>query len=121
MSSPRQLDPQEIARKAAQSLADSEAKVRAALAHIDAAAVFSSYALYRMAAMHSDQPSKHVRPVPAAIELAAWSLYPEFGRSTSRDGERIQAAITALEEYESAFTFAEMFPQLKADELDDDL
>src|SRR5437867_357186 len=112
MSSPQQLNPQEIARKTAQSLAEAEVKVRAALAQVDAVAVFSSYSLYRMAAMHGDRPSKHIRPALAAVELAAWLLYPEFGRSTSRDGERIQAAITALEEYESAYTFAEMFPQL---------
>jgi len=121
MSSPQQLNPQEIARKAAQSLAEAEVKLRTALADVDASAVFSSYSLYRMASMHGNRPSKHTRPAPAAIELAAWSLYPEFGRSTSRDGERIQTAITALEEYESAFTFAEMFPQLAADEPDDDL
>ena len=104
-----------------QSLADAEAKVRAATASVDAAAVFSSYSLYRMAGMLNDRPSKHTRPAPAAVELAAWLLYPEFGRSTSRDGERIQAAITALEEHESAFTFAEMFPQLPPDEAHDDL
>lgn len=121
MSEPNQLNPQEIAIKAAQSLAQAEAKLRTALVDVDASAVFSSYSLYRMAAAHSDRPSKHLRPAPAAIELAAWLLYPEFGRSTSRDGDRIQAAITALEEYESAFAFAEMFPQLPAEEADDDL
>ncbi len=121
MSAPQQLNPQEIARKAAQSLAEAEVHLRAALADVDASAVFSSYSLYRMAGMHGNGPSKHTRPAPAAIELAAWLLYPEFGRSTSRDGKRIQTAITALEEYESAFTFTEMFPQLTADEPDDDL
>lgn len=121
MSEPHQLNPQEIARKAAQSLAEAEVRLRAAVVDVDASAVFSSYSLYRMAAMHSDRPSKHLRPAPAAIELAAWLLYPEFGRSTSRDGDRIQAAITALEEYESAFAFVEMFPQLPAEEADDDL
>lgn len=113
--------PEEIARKAAQSLAEAEAKVRAAMAAVDAAAVFSSYSLYRMASMLSDRPSKHTRPAPAAVELAAWLLYPEFGRSTSRDGQQIQTAITALEEYEMAFTFAEMFPQLAKAESDDEL
>src|SRR5882724_6571689 len=118
MSAPQQLNAQEIARKAAQSLAEAEVKLRAALADVDASAVFSSYSLYRMVGMHGNRPSKHTRPAPAAIELAAWLLYPEFGRSTSRDGEHIQAAITALEEHESAFSFAEMFPQLSADEPD---
>jgi hypothetical protein len=121
MSSPERLNPLEIARKSGQSLAEAEVKVRAALAQVDASAVFSSNSLYRMAAMHGNRPSKHTRSTPAAVELAAWLLYPEFGRSTSRDGERIQAAITALEEYEAAFTFTEMFPQLLADEPDDDL
>jgi hypothetical protein len=113
--------PEEIARKTAQGLAEAEAKVLATVVKVDAAAVFSSYSLYRMADMHSDRPSKHTRPAPVAVELAAWLLYPEFGRSTCRDGELIQAAITALEEHESAYTFAEMFPQLLADEPDDDL
>lgn len=121
VSEPQQLNPQEIARKAALSLAEAEVKLRAALVDVDASAVFSSYSLYRLAAAHSDQPSKHLRPAPAAIELAAWLLYPEFGYSTSRDGDRIQAAITALEEYESAFTFVEMFPELPLEEADDDL
>jgi hypothetical protein len=113
--------PEDLARKAAESLLEAEAKVLAAVAKVDAAVVFSSYSLCRMAAMHSDKPSKYTRPAPAAVELAAWLLYPEFGRSTSRDGEHIQAAITALEEHESAFSFTEMFPQLAADEPDDDL
>lgn len=121
MAVPKQLDPQEIAQRAARSLAHAEAKVRAATSSVDAAAVFSNYSLYRMAGMFSDRPSKHTRPAPAAVELAAWLLYPEFGRSASRDGEHIQAAITALEEHESAFTFAETFPQLAADAPDDDL
>jgi len=114
-------DTQAFARKAAQSLAEADLKLRTALVGVDAAAVFSSYALYRMVAAHSDRPSKHPRPAPVAVELAAWLLYPEFGRSTVRDGERIQAAVTALDEYESAFTFVEMFPQLSANEPDDDL
>jgi len=105
----------------AQGLADAEAKVRAAVGLVDATAVFSSYSLYRLATMQSDRPAKHTRPAPVAVELAAWLLYPEFGRSNCRDGEHIQAAITALEEHEAAFTFAEMFPQLPADEPDDEL
>jgi hypothetical protein len=121
MSAAPKLNTEQIALKMSQALADAEAKVRIAAASVDAAAVFSSYSLYRMADMLGDRPTKHTRPAPAAVELAAWLLYPEFGRSTSRDGERIQAAITALEEHESAFTFAEMFPQLPADEADDDL
>jgi hypothetical protein len=113
--------PVEIARKMAQQLAEAEAKVRAAVAQVDAAAVFSSYSLYRLAAAQRDGHAKHTRPAPVAVELAAWLLYPEFGRSTSRDGDKIQAAITALEEHESAFTFAEMFPELPASEPDDEL
>jgi hypothetical protein len=113
--------PDEIARRAAQSLAAAEAKVLAAVAAVDAAALFSSYAVYRLAAMQGDKPTKHTRPAPAAVELAAWLLYPQFGRSTNRDGEQIQVAITALEEHEKAFSFAEMFPELPADEPDDEL
>ena len=113
--------PVEIARKMAQQLAEAEAKVRAAVAQVDAAAVFSSYSLYRLAAAQRDGHAKHTRPAPVAVELAAWLLYPEFGRSTSRDGDKIQAAITALEDHESAFTFAEMFPELPASEPDDEL
>jgi len=121
MSIAHQLDPREIACKAAHGLSEAEKKLRIALAEVDAAAVFSSYSLYRMAAMQSREPSKYTRPVPAAVELAAWMLYPEFGHSTSRGSERIQAAISALEEHESAFAFAEMFPQSAEFDPDDDL
>ncbi len=121
MSNPSQPSVAEIASKAAQRLAEAAANVRTAVASVDAAAVFSSYSLYRLATIQGDRPAKHTRPAPAAVELAAWLLYPEFGRSTSCDGEHIQAAITALEEHETAFTFAEIFPQLAADEPDDEL
>jgi len=94
MSATPQLSTEQIALKMSQSLAAAEAKLRTAVASVDAAAVFSSYSLYRMATMLSDQPSKHTRPAPAAVELAAWLLYPEFGRSVSRNGEHIQATIT---------------------------
>lgn len=113
--------PEEIARKMAQNLAEAEAKVRVAVAEVDAAVVFSSYSLYRLATTDGNGTAKHTRPAPAAVELAAWLLYPEFGRSTSREGEHIQAAIAALEEHEKAFTMAEMFPQLPADEERDEL
>ena len=109
--------PDEVVRKAAQRLADAETRLRSVLGQVDATAVFATYSLYRLAAMQKDAPDKHARPAPAAVELAAWLLYPEFGRSKVRDGERIQAAITALEEYESAFTFAEVLVDEPYDEL----
>jgi len=74
MSAAPKLNTEQIALKMSQSLADAEAKVRAATASVDAAAVFSSYSLYRMAGMLNDRPSKHTRPAPAAVELAAWLL-----------------------------------------------
>lgn len=121
MAEPSIPSPEEIARKAAQSLGEADAKLRAALADVNAAVVFSNYSLYRMASAYSDRPSKHTRPAPVAVELAAWLLYPEFGRSSSRDGDRIQAAIDALQEYETSYSFVEMFPELPPDEPDDDL
>jgi hypothetical protein len=113
--------PAEIAKKSALGLAEAEKKVRGLVAHVDAAIVFSCYSLYRLVGMQNERAGKHTRPAPAAVELAAWLLYPEFGRSTNRDGDQIQAAITALEEHESAFTFAEMFPELPEDEQHDEL
>src|SRR5689334_16119394 len=78
MSVTNQPDRQEIALKAAQRLTEAGEQLRLALAEVDAAVVFSNYALYRMAAEQGDRPSKHIRPALAGVELAAWMLYPEF-------------------------------------------
>ena len=71
--------------------------------------------------MSKDGVDKHSRPGPAAVELAAWLLYPNFGKCRERDAGRIQAVIDALEAYGSAQSFAEMFPDLLEDEKDDRL
>lgn len=111
----------EITKKAARALADAEARLAAELEQVDASAVFAAYSLVRLTSMHSDRPGKQMRPTPASVELAAWLLYPRFGRSSVRSGDRIQAAISAFEEYEAAFAVAEMFPDLPPDELQDEL
>src|SRR2546429_2097586 len=107
MSAPSMPSPVEIARKMSQRLAEAEAKVRAAVAQVDAAAVFSSYSLYRLATMQEDRPTKHTRPALAAVELAAWLLYSQVGLLTSRDRGHIQAAHTPPQEHQSAFSFTE--------------
>ena len=59
--------------------------------------------------------------MPAAAEHAAWMLYPDFGKSTVRDGARIQAAIDAIEAHAMALNYSEMFPQVEEHEAKDQL
>jgi hypothetical protein len=59
--------------------------------------------------------------MPAAAEHAAWLLYPEFGKSTVRDGARIQKVIDAIEAHARALNYSEMFPQLEEHKAKDQL
>ena len=118
-----QLDfpkPAELAKKFAGELSEAEARAKAVIADVDARVVFASYALYRLSV--GDSPvHKHGRPMPAAIEHAAWLLYPEFGKSTVRDGAGIQAAIDVIEAHALALNYTEMFPQMDEEESKDQL
>ena len=104
--------PSQLAKKAATELADATARVEAAIAGVDARAVFASYTLYRLS-VGGSRMQEHGRPIPAAAEHAAWLLYPEFGKSSIRDGGRIQGAIDAIEAHAMALSFAEMFQMWK--------
>jgi hypothetical protein len=101
MSEPDFPKPAELAKKFAGELSEAEARAKAVIAGVDARVVFASYALYRLSV--GDSPvHKHGRPMPAAIEHAAWLLYPEFGKSIVRDGAPIQAASDGIEAHAMA-------------------
>jgi hypothetical protein len=101
--------PTELAREFAAELAAAEERAKAAIACVDARVVFASYVLYRLS-LGGSRIHEHGRPMPAAAEHAAWLLYPEFGKSTVRDGARIQAAIDAIEAHAMALNYTEMLP-----------
>jgi hypothetical protein len=92
-------------------LAKAEIKLQAALQNVDARALLTSYAMYRMVGMAKDSWADHGRPAPAAIELAAFLLMPYFDETKEFDGEGIQAGIDALTEYLKCYSFCEVFPQ----------
>ncbi len=112
--------PPELAKKFATELSDAEVRARAAITGVDAQVVFASYVLYRLSTGNSPA-HEYSRPMPAAAEHAAWMLYPEFGKSTVRDGARIQAAIDAIEAHAMALNYSEMFPQVEEHEAKDRL
>jgi hypothetical protein len=83
----------EIARKIAQDLADGEARVKAAVEGVNAARAFAAYALSRLCHDGTDQGTHHSRPTPAAVELAAWLLYPNFGASITPVDDRMDEVV----------------------------
>lgn len=99
----------EFATTAANNLKNAEAILNSLLSAVDARYLFAADARGRVIAENSDSRSKYFRPAPVAIELNAWLLYPYFGHGTNRDPGLIQKCIDALEEYQKAYTFAEMF------------
>lgn len=116
MAEPEPPSLTQLGERAARDLADAESQVKAALAGVDARAAFASYALYRL---YTADGHQHGRPAPAAVEQAAWLLYPYFENGTGRDGAEIQAIIDAIEVHATALTFSEMFSpeQGEADQL----
>lgn len=108
------IDRAQIAKEANDKLKQAEEKLDAELQDADTSAVFGSYAMFRLARSHAGEDSG-TRPTPAAIELAAWLLFPHFGKQGSNEAAKIQSAIDALEEYQTAYTFAEMFAELEED------
>ena len=113
MKPPAPIGPNErrdLARETALRLADAESKLATTIAGVNAAAAFGAYAGYRLIGMGNEAMAKFSRPAPAAVEYAAWLLFPHFGRGADRDAGKIQAVIDALEECGTALVFAEMFP-----------
>ena len=100
-----------LAAFGALELAKAEANLLATLQKVDARALLTSYAMYRMVGMANDTSADHGRPAPAAVELAAFLLMPHFGEPKEFDGESIQAGIDALTEYLKFYSFCEVFSQ----------
>lgn len=111
----------ELAENAAKRLGEVENQLAALAEKTDAAAAFASYALFRLSGMQKDGIEKHSRPGPAAVEYAAWLLFPHFGKSGGRDPDKIQEVIDALEACNSALAFTEIFAVTEENEHDDRL
>src|ERR1700676_1950359 len=117
MSEPQFPSIADLAERAKRDLADAELRLKAALAGVDARAVFASYALYRLSTAHS-RPCEQARPMPAGVEHAAWLLFPELGKGAAYDSARVQRVIDAIEAHGMALNFKEMFSQTAGE--DDD-
>jgi hypothetical protein len=111
----------ELANDAAIKLAEAESQLVILAGQTDAAAAFASYALLRLSGMQKDGIEKHSRPGPAAVEYAAWLLFPHFGKSAVRDSDSIQKMIDTIESCNSALAFTEIFFVTDEDEKDDAL
>jgi hypothetical protein len=113
----------EMAKKAQERLESAKVAFENTLEGVDARSVFSSYALVRIASSHSDGIEEYMRPGPVAIELAAWLLYPHFGKEGVTDGGRVEEVVKLIEGYQSAYMSVEMAPgdSAKFDELDSHL
>lgn len=114
-------NPRELADHAAKDLNAAEAQFAIVATKTDAAAAFASYALVRLSGLKDVSIGKHSRPAPAAVEYAAWLLFPYFGKGGSRDAGQIQELIDALEKCNRELAFTEIFPVMENDEKDDPL
>lgn len=114
-------DPREIAENTAKELVGAEIQFANVAAQTDAAAAFASYALVRLTDIKDDSIGKHARPAPAAVEYAAWLLFPYFGKGGSREAEQIEKLIDALEKCNGALAFTEIFPVTEDGANDDPL
>lgn len=106
----------EIAKRSAIDLDSARGELVKLLVDVDARYLFAAYARLRLCDEASDGPSKYFRPAPVAIELTAVLLFPFFDRGENRNSGLIQQCIDGIENYQKAFTFAEMFPLADAGE-----
>lgn len=113
----------EMAKKAQERLESAKVAFEKALEGIDARSVFAIYALTRMTGVHAGKEHEYQRPAAAAVELAAWLLFPHFGKGGVTDGARVEEVVKLIEGYQSAYMFVEMAPADSAgfDELDSHL
>jgi hypothetical protein len=92
------IDRAQIAKEANDNLKQAEEKLDAALQGVDASAVFGSYAMFRLARWHAGEDHGPSRPTPAAIELAAWLLFPHFDkRGSFVENEKIKMSLKPTE------------------------
>lgn len=109
MPPPEPPSPAAIAAQFREKLRLAAAALNEALKGVSTRAAFASYALFRFAHLYSDDGSRGARPAPVAVELAAWLLFPKFYEPGCEDAEAIQRVINALESYQTAYRFSEMF------------
>eukprot|EP00903_Cladosiphon_okamuranus_P003763 g3761.t1 len=88
-------------------MAAAEERLKEAVSEVDARALLSSYAMYRMVGMADESGGDHGRPAVAAIELAAYFLMPYFGNTSAFSSEKIQKGIDALTAYQKLFSLNE--------------
>lgn len=117
MPSPQPPSPADLSKRAQESLEQAQVALNDATEGVNARAAFASYALSRFAQLHSGKDSGGMRPAPVAIELAAWLLFPKFENGGSENAKDIQRVIEAIENYQNAYVFSEIF----SDESDDEL
>ena len=98
----------ELSERFTGELAAAELRFKSVVTNVDARVAFAGYALSRLAAPDSSM-REYARPTPAGVEHAAWLLYPEFDKSSTRDGARIQEVIDAIEAHGAALNFTEIF------------
>lgn len=108
--------PEKLAATAADKLEIARVQLESLLAKVDARYLLAAYSRLLIQAQVSEKPSKFFRPAPVAVELAAFLLIPFFDGGRNREPQLIQACIDALEGYQKAHTFAEVFQTWDRDE-----
>ncbi len=99
----------ENAKQARNQLETTNKNLAVLLSGVDAKVVFASYALYRISALHSQRTNWFPRAAPTAIEIAAGILFPHFGKGGRNDPDAVEKLINAIDEFQKAQFFSEMF------------
>jgi hypothetical protein len=89
----------------ANRLSELDAQLHQLLQRLDAKAVFCGFAHRLLADMINNPISGDKQTAYVAIELAAWILYPEFGKCQSRDRQLIDESIAILHDYIQRYQF----------------
>lgn len=95
-------------------------KVENAADAVDAEYAFETLATIQLLKLNEGYEEPKHGTIPALVELAAFHLYPRFGKSTVRDGGKIQAVVEALTEFndfrplQTAFSVEASDPELAA-------
>lgn len=99
----------ELSRSTTAKLDEARQAVATALRTVDARVVFSTFSLYRLTGHLKSEGTPELRPAPAAIELAAWVCFPEFGKSLNREPDLVHQAVKLLDDHETVFQVVDLF------------
>lgn len=81
---------------------------------LDAEYVFQALVTAQMLTLNEGFKESEHGNIPAFVELAAFHLYPKFGKSSVRDADKVQAlidALTALNDFRGVHTAFEVDPK----------